>query len=53
MMPAYRLTVAFPGGQQVITWTQDPAGLGAAYRDAGAFVSTDTPREDPPLAVAS
>jgi hypothetical protein len=48
MMPTYRLTATYPSGQQVITWTQDPEGLAASYRDAGAFVSTDVPREDAP-----
>jgi hypothetical protein len=48
-MPSYRLTVQL-AGVTITTWTQDPDGLGASYRDAGAFVSGDTPREDPPLA---
>lgn len=48
MMPTYRLTVVLLTGQTVTTWTQDPEGLGASYRETGAFVSTDTPREDPP-----
>jgi hypothetical protein len=49
MMPTYRLTVQFPHCTAVITtWTQDPEGLGQSYREAGAFVSGYTPREDPP-----
>ncbi len=52
MMPTYRLTVVTPASVTVITWTQDPEGLGARYRESGAFVSTDTPREDPPIVSA-
>jgi hypothetical protein len=52
MMPTYRLTAQFRPGQTITTWTQDPDGLAAAYREAGAFVSGDTPREDPPITPA-
>ncbi len=52
MMPTYRVTATYPSGQQVTTWTADPNGLAAAYRDAGAFVSTYTPREDGPRVTA-
>jgi hypothetical protein len=49
MMPTYRLTVAFPPNQVIVTWTQDPVGLGNSYREAGAFVSTNVPRENAPV----
>jgi hypothetical protein len=48
MMPTYRVTVLLLTGQVVTYWTQDPEGLAASCREHGAFVSTDTPREDPP-----
>ena len=48
MTPTYRVTAVYPGGQEVTTWTSDPDGLAASYREAGAFVSTNMPREEGP-----
>jgi hypothetical protein len=48
--PTYKISAQWGTGKIIEVWTQDPDGLVASYREGGAFLSSDMPREDRPAA---